>query len=702
MARSITFGHDRLRVDVGIADDGSVRLAHLNADGVVLPVHAQQPLVEVLTVEDGHGPPSERLVGSVVGGMLRYVGHEDLSDSDHSRLEVHLHDQASNLSATVRLSAHRQVATLSMQATVTNAGSAPRTLQAVTSLVLRLGSPERPVPLEEMDFLSGTSEWISESRWSRRPARELLGKLDAKVHGQDSRGSVLARSLGSWSTGRDLPVGGALHQHGDFAVLWQIEHNGGWRWEVGEQQYGLTIGLSGPTDLDHQWTERLQPGESFSTVVATLGIGTDLDSALAELTDHRRRGRRAHHDNEVQHLIFNDYMNTLMGDPTTEKLLPLIDSAAAAGAEVFCIDAGWYDDGGDWWPSVGAWQPSTVRFPGGLAEVIQHITDTGMVAGLWLEPEVVGVDSPMVERLPLEAFLLRNGVRVREAQRFHLDLSHPAARAHLDEVVDRLVNDFGVGYFKMDYNINPGAGSDRDQRSPGAGLLRHNRAQLDWLDSVLDRHPKLIIENCSSGAMRMDPATMSRLQLQSTSDQQDPVRYATIAAAAPMSILPEQAGNWAYPNVEMDDETTGFALTNGILGRLYLSGYLNRLQDFQLSLVNEAIAVHKEIRTEIVTSYPSWPLDLPQWEDPVVALALHAGTATYVAVWQRAETASVSLSLPALAGDRVRVSTLFPTRLPQWGSDWDPSAALLTVQPTSPSPSARVFKIITEGSPEWN
>ncbi|CAL8976687.1 hypothetical protein TESS_TESS_01150 [Tessaracoccus sp. O5.2] len=37
-------------------------------------------------------------------------------------------------------------------------------------------------------------------------------------------------------------------------------------------------------------------------------------------------------------------MNTLGGDPTTEKLLPLIDAAAGVGAEVFVVDAGWYDD----------------------------------------------------------------------------------------------------------------------------------------------------------------------------------------------------------------------------------------------------------------------------------------------------------------------------------------------------------------------
>ncbi|HET9872004.1 MAG TPA: glycoside hydrolase family 36 protein [Propionibacteriaceae bacterium] len=703
MTQTLTLGHERLSLELTVRDDRSVGYTRLSADGIEIALNPGQSLVEVLTVEDGHTFPSERLLATAVGERLRYVGHSANIDGGRRLLDVQLSDPVSQLAVTIQLSSWDGVAAVTMAAHVTNAGAAPRTLQTVTSLTLGLGAESSPVRLEDVDLLSGTSEWLSESRWSRRPAREMLRDLDRRTHAADPRWAASARSLGTWSTGGDLPVGGLMHTHGDFAVLWQIEHNGGWRWEVGQGQHGCTVGLTGPTDLDHSWTQTLKPGESFQTVTATLGVGTDLDSALGELTDHRRRARRPHPDNAASTLVFNDYMNTLMGDPTTEKLLPLITSAAAVGAEVFCIDAGWYDDGGNWWPSVGAWQPSTVRFPGGLGEVIQHIGDAGMVAGLWLEPEVVGVDSPVADTLPAEAFLTRNGVRIREAQRFHLDLSHPAARGHLDEVVDRLVGEFGVGYFKMDYNINPGAGSDRDGVSPGAGLLRHNRAQLAWLDSVLDRHPSLIIENCSSGAMRMDPALMSRLQLQSTSDQQNPVRYATIAAAAPLSILPEQAGNWAYPSAEMDAETTAFTLANGILGRLYLSGYLNRLDSDQLRLVAQAVAVHKRVRPELSSAYPSWPLDLPGWDDPVVALALNSESATYLTLWRRSDTvATVSLSLPSHAGEVVQVETLFPAAAPSWASDWDPATALLTVEMATASPSARILRIVTRTESEWN
>ena len=94
--------------------------------------------------------------------------------------------------------------------------------------------------------------------------------------------------------------------------------------------------------------------------------------------------------------------------------MPLIDAAAEVGCEFFCIDAGWYDETGSWWDSVGEWLPSKTRFPKGLGEVVDHIRSKGMVPGLWLEPEVVGVRSPMAQRLPDEAFFLRNGTRIVE------------------------------------------------------------------------------------------------------------------------------------------------------------------------------------------------------------------------------------------------------------------------------------------------
>jgi alpha-galactosidase len=385
-------------------------------------------------------------------------------------------------------------------------------------------------------------------------------------------------------------------------------------------------------------------------------------------------------------------MNTLSGDPTTEKLLPLIDSAAEAGAEAFCIDAGWYADDGNWWDTVGEWQPSTGRFPGGFDEVLDRIRDRGMIPGVWLEPEVIGVNSPMADRLPESAFFSRHGVRIREAGRYHLDLRHPAARDHLDRTVDRLVDELGVGMFKFDYNIDPGAGTDLGADSAGAGLLGHNRAHLSWLDGLLHRHPELIIENCSSGAMRCDFAVLSRLQLQSTSDQQDVARYVPIAASAPLQLLPEQAGSWAYPADWMPLEEVAATLQAGLLGRLYLSGHLNKLAPVQLALVRQAVAVHKELRTMIATAVPSWPLGLPGWDDPLIALRLTGTDSSLLTVWHRGESATEAvLSLPGPAITELEL--IFPADLPGWTAEVTHGGTDLKITAEAGPVSARTYRL---------
>ena len=145
-----------------------------------------------------------------------------------------------------------------------------------------------------------------------------------------------ARVLGSWSTGGALPCrGGGRPGRYLCAGLAKLEHNGPWRWDLAEQPGGLVLTLSGPTDADHQWLAVLRPGETFCTVPATVALGLGWQAALGELTKHRRLARRPHPDNQRLPVIFNDYMNTLMGDPTTERsCCRSIDAAADAGAEV--------------------------------------------------------------------------------------------------------------------------------------------------------------------------------------------------------------------------------------------------------------------------------------------------------------------------------------------------------------------------------
>ncbi|WP_149827628.1 alpha-galactosidase [Streptomyces tailanensis] len=690
---SYRWGHSALTVDFDLSGD-TPRLVRVGRPDEPPPepedakTDPSLPLVDLVLLGDGTGWSRPRFTGTALGDRLRYRAHHSTYGVEHSsgdgvgwhRLTFELHDPESGLTAFVEYAIPDGIPVLRSRVRLRNDGDGPLTVRSVGSLLLGgLPSPD------ELSVFRARNDWLAECRWYAEPLRDSAPDLGLEAHGHTG-GHAAARlaGRGSWPTDGHLAMGALVHRTDARSWLWQIESASSWVWEAGDSAGQTYLALGGPTHDEHGWSQVLARGEEFAAEWVALALGTCFDGALAALTSYRRVVRRPHPDHDGLPVVFNDYMNTLMGDPTTEKLLPLIDAAADAGAEYFCVDAGWYDGGdeeragdggnleevGAWWDSVGAWLPSTWRFPdGGIHVVLDRIRERGMVPGLWLEPEVVGVRSPLARTLPDEAFLRHgDGTRVTEQGRHQLNLAHPEARAHLDETVDRIVGEWGVGYLKLDYNITTSA----------PGHLAHSRAWLAWLSSVLDRHPGLVIENCASGGMRMDGASLAVTQLQSTSDQQDPLRYPPIAASAPTAVPPEQGAVWAYPQPSYTGEQIAFTLGSALLGRIHLSGHLDQMTERQLELVRDALDTYKAIRGDLRTSVPFWPLGLPGWTDEWIALGLRPPVAgagpVYVTVWRRGGPVERTFALPHLAGreggGEVRVEILHP-RADTGAAEWD-------------------------------
>lgn len=643
-------------------------------------------LVEVFTAGEQRGRSNQGHVRSAVGQRLRYVEHTVQTRDQVRVLQLVQRDPLAGLEVVTLIERPTGRRALRIRHEVTNVGAVPIVLTGITSASIGFGSAQ--ASLSDLRMCWGESQWLAEGRWHEDRLRTLLPDLGLAVHGQDGRGRWSRTSHGTWSTGEFLPIGVIAGDADAFA--WQIETSGAWHWELTQTRSGGALSILGPTG-EHGFAHRLEPGATFASVPVGLAFSdAGRDGAFAEMTRYRRWLRELRRVDGDLPVIYNDFMNTLMAEPSTERLLPLVDAAASVGAEYFCIDAGWFADPaiGSWWSTVGEWREAPARFSGGLRGVIDAIHARGMHSGLWLEPEVVGVHSPIASRLPDEAFFQRFGQRVREDGRYHLDFRHPAARAHLDETVDHLVAHYGISYFKLDYNINPGPGTDLAATSAADGLLGHTRAFREWMRAAQRRHPEVLFENCSSGAMRMDYSLLSVAHLQSTSDQQDFRRYPPIAAAAPASILPEQCGNWAYPAAEMSTEETAFALVAGIVGRLYLSGFLGDLSTSQLALVREAVATHKALRHRIARAVPFWPLGLPGWSDEVLALGLDLGDEQLLAVWSRAE-APRTVVIPGIGG---AVEIVFPRAMPD--DSWSIIDTDRTVSVSMPAGcTARVFRI---------
>jgi alpha-galactosidase len=668
----------RVAVTLETGGDRPARLVDLvlAGGGSALREH---PLVELFTAHERHARMTLGYTASAVGERLRAV-HVTAAEHD---AEIVQRDDVTGLVVTTRITLGDDG--FRVEHDVVNGGEADVVLFALPTLTVRTAAAPG-----ELVLVSGRSEWLGEGRWSEHPLLGLLPELGFDAVDQPDRTGYGQQSSGGWSTGSVLPTGALVSASGP-GIAWQIESSAGWQWTLSRGDGGVVLSAGGPTEREHQAELRLAPGERFTTVPAACVAGVGRDELFAGLTRHRRALRVAHGAElgapgagHTLPVVFNDYMNTLMGQPSTGALLPLIAAAAEAGAEVFCIDAGWFTDSTDYWGEIGEWADAPTRFTGGLGAVIGAIRDAGMQPGIWLEPEAVGLDSPVVDRLPAEAYFQRYGAPVVEQRRRHLDLRHPAARAHLDAVVDRLVTEHGISYLKLDYNIEPGSGTDVGGLAPGQGLLGHTRALRDWLVDLQRRHPGLLLENCASGAMRSDYHLLAVTHIQSTSDQQDALRYAAIAASAPATVLPEQAGNWAYPDAAMSAGETRVTLVSGLSGRLYLAGFLDQLDAATRELVAVAVAFAKSHRDVLADALPFWPRGLPGWDDDVLVLGQRLGDGDELwFVWSRG--GGDELHVPGVA----EVTQVFPS-----GTAWEIAGAGAGHRIAVPAgPDAAVFLV---------
>lgn len=682
--------------------ENRVQLLHFGAlsfqeDSLPMAARSRCSLIQLqLTGENRLEHHGLRYLGTLPGERLTYVCHEDSRNAQGRRLTIRQVDRVTGLLAASVFQFYDGVPVVRLSHTLTNPTQEELGIEYVSSLALTGISKEGQRGDEDKLRLHiPHNGWTAELQWTQSTLSQL-GFHHASPSGLSSK-RIRVTNVGSWSCAEYLPMALLENLESGTSLFWQIEHNGSWHWEISDVEHQLTLLAGGPADIEHQWYKCLRPGESFATVPVSVGCTAGgFDSAMGALTQYRRRIRRDNRDNRELPVIFNDYMNCLFGDPTPQKLFPLIDAAAKAGCEVFCVDCGWYDDG-PWWDGVGEWLPAKGRFPKGIQEITRAIRDKGMVPGLWLEIESMGIKTPKLADTDDSWFFTRHGKRVLDRSRYQLDFRNPKVREFAWGVIRRLVEEYGVGYIKMDYNINAGPGTEYQSDSPGDGLLEHNRAYLAWLDEVFAAYPDLIIENCSSGGMRMDYAMLSRHSIQSTSDQTDYRRYACIAAAAPSAVTPEQAAVWSYPLQDGDEEETIFNMVNALLLRIHQSGHLAKLPPRRFELVRQGISLYREFRGDLCQSVPFWPLGMGTFESPWCALGLRVGPRSYVAVWRvHSDEDTCRIPIEHLRDKAVKTQVLYPQGDTICSAQFYRSSGILSVRLPRDT-TARLFLLTQEG-----
>lgn len=590
-----------------------------------------------------------KLISSSEGNRFSFVSS---SIKDHTMCIL---QESPVIQAATSFTVYDDTNAIRVTTTVTNKTSEPIVLEAVSSFVLNgLGGllrKERPETMFLTEFIQGHH---AECQPRRRSFKEL--GLFAGANSQKRAGQI---NIGNWSTKEALPMGIIEDTENSSFLMFQIESNNSWCFEVSDWMKQYYLWLGGPSLAFGNWAKKLEPGESYTAPAVAVTVGTDLNEVIGDMTKYRRHIANNFQPDATLPTIFNSYMHLCWDGPTEETTALYAPVVANTGVEYFVIDCGWHneEDCMTVHHYMGQWIESNTRFPSGLKKSMDLIRSLGMKPGLWIEPEVIGYKcKDMLDYYDDDCFLHRFGKPIVMHCRYFLDYRSPKVRQYMTESIRRMVEEYGAEYIKFDYNHDYGTGTDSDAFSLGAGLEDCAQAFLDWIQEIAAMFPHVVFEGCASGGMRMDYKTLSRFSMVSTSDQTNYLQYPYIAGNILSAVLPEQAAVWSYPVSEdcttsdmVSDDRIVINMINSLLGRMHLASHLERLDSRQMALVQEGIAYYNALTPIKKQALPYFPLGFTGFGTDHICAGLKHENKLYLAVWCLAGEKQVAIPMPGKA-----------------------------------------------------
>ncbi|HKW00061.1 MAG TPA: alpha-galactosidase [Vicinamibacterales bacterium] len=288
------------------------------------------------------------------------------------------------------------------------------------------------------------------------------------------------------------------------AVVWSGS------WQVRATRHGDAIDLQAglPT-----FKTTLGARASLETPHAIFGITTattpEVSMALKGYIDHALRHGRPYNA-YVSYNTWYSYGTFLDAASLTAEM----DLAAAAGAEQFVVDAGWWpspdgDPAVDFVYGWGTYQVDMDRFPDGLSALSDHAHQLGMRFGLWVEPERVDLNTINQPGGAAERFLAMRDGRYDPATPNSQTIAAqvcfvvPEARQWVTGRLVELIDAVHPDYLKWDNNFWINCNRTSHGHTVEDANFLHTRGVDMVRDDLRARYPDLEIEDCSSGANRL-------------------------------------------------------------------------------------------------------------------------------------------------------------------------------------------------------
>ena len=513
-----------------------------------------------------------------------------------------------------------------------------------------------PVPGQARELLDFTGRWTKE----RQPQRLPL------VMGEHRRENRRGR------TGADAAHQLCLGTRG-------FGHAGGAVWAVHTAWSGNHVHYAERVNTGQQVIgggELLLPGEVIlgqgeqylgPWVYASHGEG--LDNVAARFHDWMRA--RPQHPASARPVTLNVW-EAVYFDHRLDKLLELVDRAAEVGVERFVLDDGWFGGRRDDTAGLGDWWVSPQMWPDGLDPLISAVKAKGMQFGLWVEPEMVNMDSDLARAHP--EWVMQTGGRLPVESRHQqvLNLAIPQAYAQVRDQLSEILRRYEIDYLKWDHNRDL-----VDAGSAGSGrpaVHAQTLAAYRLMDELRAVRPGLEIEACASGGARVDLEVLQRTDRVWASDCIDALERQQIDWWTKQLIPPELVGSHI---ASVPFHTTGRILglpmraATAVFGHLGIEWDITQAGPEELAVLKGWIDWHKQHRA-LLHSGRMVRLDWPDDELRVHGMVDDSGGIFSVAMVAMPGPMGLGLlPLPGLEPQaRYRVQVVFADQIVQLPQAW--------------------------------
>ncbi|KJC63931.1 alpha-galactosidase [Agreia bicolorata] len=430
-----------------------------------------------------------------------------------------------------------------------------------------------PVPARARELLDFTGRWPRE----RQPQRHDLGvgtwTRDSR-HGRPGHDAAFLLVAGTPNFGfRHGEVWGShLAWSGDQRLWAEASATG--------------HALVGAGELLEPGEIRLSQGESYRSPWLVSAWSNDGLDGLTRRLHRFVRSRRALGERKV---MLNTW-EAVYFDHDLAKLTRLAETAARVGVERFVLDDGWMKGRTDDRRALGDWVVDTSKWPDGLHPLIERVHALDMDFGLWVEPEMVSVDSDVFREHP-DWVLSAANAELPQPWRHQqaLDLSNPAAFGHVHAQLVALLEEYPIAYLKWDQN--------RDLL--GGSAHRQTLACYRLMDELRSAFPGLEIESCSSGGGRVDLGVLERTDRVWPSDTNDSLErqaiYRYTAGLVPPEFLGVHLGAPTAHTTGRSHELS-FRLATALFGHAGIEWDLTTASETELEAIREWTSFYREQR----------------------------------------------------------------------------------------------------------